>query len=121
MADLNGPGRDPHQQRAHLERAMLVQQAEASGIAYRFLMRLLTLPVWLPVWVVVYLWKKRTRDRDINGFAQASMGRGVTDYHQIALEWVQARPDEYLYGEFDDAFPKLRETFKKIVQPAERG
>ena len=100
---------------------MLHQQAEASRVAYRLFMRLLTLPLWLPVWVVAYFWKKRKHDRDINGFAQACMGRGDTDYHQIALEYVKARPDQYLYGEFDDDFPKLRETFKKLVQPAERG
>ena len=99
---------------------MLVQQAEASGIAYRLLMRALTLPLWLPVWVLTYLWKKRKRNREMSSFAQACMGRGDTDYHQIALEYVKARPDEYLYGEFDKRFPKLRQTFKKIVQPADK-
>ena len=130
MSELRDPRHNPTQQSEKWDRASvqlrweqdnLLAGAASQAELYRLFLRLLTLPIWLPVSVLAYFWKSRRRKREIADFARAFMGRGLTDHHQIALEYVGAHPDEYRYGEFDKAFPKIRETFKKIVQPAERG
>jgi hypothetical protein len=92
---------------ADLEQAQLEKELDS------FAFRLLALPVSVPA----SLWKGRKRRRQMATFAQEQIGRGILDHNQIALEWVNGHPREYPFGQYGKGFAKVKEAFRKMVEP----
>ena len=78
---------------------------------YRFLGRILILPIWLPFW----LWRRQRRRREMAEFAEALAANQVIGPKEIALKWVEAHPRDYPWGEHTLALPSLEARFRKIL------
>lgn len=78
---------------------------------YRFLGRILSLPIWLPFW----LWRRQRRRREMAEFAEALAANQIIGHKEIALKWIAAHPDEYKWGEYDPSFPSLEARFRRIL------
>ena len=47
----------------------------------------------------------------MSNFADSLIEQGVTDFEEIALEWIEANPTQY----HPKTFPGIQRTFRKIV------
>ena len=86
---------------------------------FRFLLRLIFLPVWLPF----YLYGVAKRRRETKEFVlERAKGRLVDAslINEVALAWAEAHPEGYPLGEYDPGLGKLRSRFRRIIESDRR-
>ena len=109
------PRRDWRSEVARMDASASHENLSTQVSIFRFLLRVIFLPVWLPV----YLYGVVKRRRELKEFVlERARNRFVNDalVSDIALEWAEAHPDEYPLGEYDPGLGKLRRRFRRIIQ-----
>ncbi|HAL47153.1 MAG: hypothetical protein CL694_12690 [Chloroflexi bacterium] len=82
--------------------------------AVRIVFRVLAFPIWAPL----YVRRRLKRRRAMKDFAlDFVLGRVYGDQiaNEIALEWIEQHPGDYVLGEYDPKLPALRRTFSRIL------
>ncbi len=77
----------------------------------RFIVRIPLLPVRIALW---FRGRARRR-REMAAFAQESLDRGTLDPGRIAVEWLEAHPDEYPFGEYDPRRRRIEARFRRMI------
>ena len=77
----------------------------------RFVLKVLTLPLWLPFWL-----RKRYRIRkEMIRLGQGWQECGLS-HREIAVRWAERFPQEYPLGEYDPGVRRLEARFGKLLK-----
>ena len=82
---------------------------------FRFLFRLLTLPVRLPLYVGRVFMRRRLMIRFAH---EMSRDRPISQdtAREVSLSWVKSHPDRYPLGEYDPRMRRLQDSFERILR-----
>ena len=109
------PDRDWRTEVARLDASASHENLSTQVSIFRFLLRVIFLPVWLPF----YIHGVVKRRREVKAFVlERARNRFVDDalVNEIALAWAEAHPDAYPLGEYDPGLGKLRRRFRRIIE-----
>ena len=109
------PRRDWRSEVARLDASASHENLSTQVAIFRFLLRVVFLPVWLPL----YLYGAAKRRRELKEFVLERARNRFVDsalVNEIALAWAEAHPDDYPLGEYDPGLGKLRRRFRRIVE-----
>ena len=109
------PDRDWRSEVARLDASASRENLSTQVAIFRFILRVIFLPVWLPF----YIHGVVKRRREVKAFVlERARNRFVDDalVNEIALVWAEAHPDEYPLGEYDPGLGKLRQRFRRIIE-----
>ena len=109
------PDRDWRSEVARLDASASHENLSTQVSIFRFILRVIFLPVWLPLYLYGVVKRRRVMKEFILGRAR---NRFVDDalINEIALVWAEAHPDEYPLGEYDPGLGKLRQRFRRIIE-----
>ncbi|MXY46604.1 MAG: hypothetical protein F4Y44_06365 [Chloroflexi bacterium] len=113
------PQRDWRSEVARLDTSASHENLSTQVSIFRFILRVIFLPVWLPF----YFYGMAKRRREMREFVLARAKNRVVDaalINEIALVWAEARPEEYPLGEYDPGLGKLRSRFRRIIESDRR-
>ena len=113
------PQRDWRSEVARHDARASHENLSAQVTIFRFILRVIFLPVWLPF----YLYGIAKRRRETKEFVLERARNRLVDaslIDEIALAWAEARPEEYPLGEYDPGLGKLRSRFRRIIESDRR-
>ena len=113
------PDRDWRSEVARLDVSTSRENLSTQVAIFRFILRVIFLPVWLPF----YLYGVAKRRRVMKEFVLERAKNRLIDaslINEIALAWAEAHPEEYPLGEYDPGLGKLRSRFRRIIERGRR-
>ena len=113
------PDRDWRSEVARLDVSASRENLSTQVAIFRFLLRVIFLPIWLPFYVHgVVKRRKEVREFVLERARNRLVDRSLID--EIALAWAEAHPQEYPLGEYDPGLGKLRDRFRRIIDGERR-
>ena len=109
------PHRDWRSEVAKLDVSASRENLSTQVAIFRFILRVIFLPVWLPF----YLYGVGKQRRVTREFVLARAKNRLIDVslvNEIALAWAEAHPEQYPLGEYDPGLSKLRSQFRRIIE-----
>ena len=109
------PRRDWRSEVARLDTSASHENLQTQVSIFRFVLRVIFLPIWLPFYVHGVV----KRRREVSEFVLERARNRLVEQSlidEIALAWAEAHPEEYPLAEYDPGLGKLRRRFRRIIE-----
>ena len=109
------PNRDWRSEVARLDASASRENLSTQVSIFRFVLRVIFLPVWLPFYLYGVMKRRRVMRQFVLGRAKNRLV-DASLINEIALVWAEVHPEEYPLGEYDPGLGKLRSRFRRIIE-----